>query len=134
MNKPEYMKNISLSYPQIEESMDFEELITHKFAIAVAENFDDAVHGKIIDIAKEEGFNSLLLLNKKDIAKALEKQIPKKPTPHIVEPVESPIKIGNMNWGRGTTIYYCPNCKDFISRTYTYCHKCGQALDWSDTE
>ena len=62
------------------------------------------------------------------------KQIPKKPTPHIVEPVESPIKIGNMNWGRGTTIYYCPNCKDFISRTYTYCHKCGQALDWSDTE
>ena len=66
--------------------------------------------------------------------KALEKQIPKKPTPHIVEPVESPIKIGNMNWGRGTTIYYCPNCKDFISRTYTYCHKCGQALDWSDKE
>ena len=68
----------------------------------------------------------------KTIVSALEKQIPKKPTPHIVEPVEAPVKIGNMNWGRGTTIYYCPNCKDFISRTYTYCHKCGQALDWSD--
>lgn len=63
---------------------------------------------------------------------ALEKQIPKKPTPHKVD-VER-IKIGNVNWGRNTTIYYCPNCKDFISRNYTYCHKCGQALDWGDTE
>ena len=66
------------------------------------------------------------------ILSALEKQIPKKPTPHKVD-VER-IKIGNVNWGRNTTIYYCPNCKDFISRNYTYCHKCGQALDWSDTE
>lgn len=65
---------------------------------------------------------------------ALEKQIPKKPTPHTVEPIEAPIKIGNVNWCKGTTIYHCPNCKDFISRVYTYCHKCGQALDWSDTE
>ena len=62
----------------------------------------------------------------------IEKQIPKKPTPHKVD-VEK-IKIGNVNWCKGTTIYYCPNCKDFISRVYTYCHKCGQALDWGDTE
>ena len=63
---------------------------------------------------------------------ALEKQIPKKPTPHKVD-VEK-IKIGNGYWCKGTTIYKCPNCNDFISRTYTYCHKCGQALDWSDNE
>ena len=69
----------------------------------------------------------------KDCIQAVfEKQIPKKPTPHKVDAEK--IKIGNVNWCKGTTIYHCPNCKDFISRTYTYCHKCGQALDWSDTE
>lgn len=63
---------------------------------------------------------------------ALEKQIPKKPKPHKVDVKK--IKIGNGHWCKGTTIYYCPNCKDFISRAYKFCHKCGQALDWSDTE
>lgn len=63
------------------------------------------------------------------LMEALEKQVPKKPTPHRVD-VEK-IKIGNGYWGKGTTIYHCPNCKDFISRIYAYCHKCGQALDWS---
>ena len=59
---------------------------------------------------------------------ALEKQIPKKPIPHIVNAEK--IKTGNGYCGKGTTIYYCPNCKDFISRMYTYCHKCGQKLLW----
>ena len=59
---------------------------------------------------------------------ALEKQIAKKPIPHIVNAEK--IKTGNGYCGKGTTIYYCPNCKDFISRMYTYCHKCGQKLLW----
>ena len=61
---------------------------------------------------------------------ALEKQIPKKPTPHIVK-VER-LKIGNARWGKGTTVYKCPCCNNFISRLYDYCFKCGQAIDWSD--
>ncbi len=64
--------------------------------------------------------------------KALEKQIPKKPTPQIVKGGKR--LIGNGWWCNGTTIYRCPNCNNFISRTYSYCDKCGQALDWSDTE
>lgn len=63
---------------------------------------------------------------------AVEKQIPKKPKPHKVD-IEK-IKIGNGHWCKGTTIYLCPNCKDFISRAYKFCYKCGQALDWSGTE
>lgn len=63
---------------------------------------------------------------------ALEKQIPKKPKSHTVD-VEK-LKIGNANWGKGTTVYRCPNCNDFISRTYDFCYKCGQALDWRETE
>lgn len=61
---------------------------------------------------------------------ALEKQIPKKPIPHIVK-VER-LKIGNARWGKGTTVYKCPCCNNFISRLYDYCFKCGQAIDWSD--
>ena len=60
----------------------------------------------------------------------LEKQLPKKPTPHIVK-VER-LKIGNARWGKGTTVYKCPCCNNFISRLYDYCFKCGQAIDWSD--
>ena len=63
--------------------------------------------------------------------KALEKQIPKKPTPHIVQPVEAPIKIGNGRWQKGTTVYKCPNCKEWVSKTYKYCPDCGQALDFN---
>lgn len=90
-----------------------------------------------ITLVKECGFNVETTKHsecEKVVLNALKKQIPKKPTPHTVEPVEAPIKIGNINWGRGTTIYYCPNCKDFISRVYTYCHKCGQALLWESED
>lgn len=70
--------------------------------------------------------------DKEKIKSALEKQIPKKPTPHKVE--VDKIKIGNANWCKGTTVYKCPCCNELISRIYDYCYKCGQALDWSDTE
>lgn len=63
---------------------------------------------------------------------ALEKQIPKKPTPQIVKGGKR--LIGKGWWCEGTTIYKCPCCGEFISRTYDYCYKCGQALDWGDNE
>lgn len=66
-----------------------------------------------------------------DALNALEKQIPKKATPHKVEAPK--IKIGHGYWGKGTTVYKCPCCGTFISYC-NYCNKCGQALDWSDTE
>ena len=60
---------------------------------------------------------------------ALEKQIPKKPT-DICTPV--------VTWGR------CPICKGELNKlggkpnrvfkSDAFCHDCGQALDWSDTE
>ena len=64
----------------------------------------------------------------------LEKQIPKKPASHTVQPVEAPIQIGHGNWGAGTTVYKCPNCKCWVSKIYKHCHDCGQALDWRDEE
>ena len=63
---------------------------------------------------------------------ALKKQVAEKPKSHTVD-VEK-LKIGNVNWCKGTTVYRCPNCNDFISRIYDFCYKCGQALDWRETE
>lgn len=54
---------------------------------------------------------------------ALEKQIPKKPV------TEKDKVISGIVCGR------CPECYSAVySTTNLYCHKCGQALDWSDTE
>ena len=51
---------------------------------------------------------------------ALEKQIPKKPY------------FGTVH---NYTTYYCDGCKKFVgfydTRTYEYCHNCGQKLDWN---
>lgn len=54
---------------------------------------------------------------------ALEKQIPKKPV------IEKDKVIFDIVCGR------CPECDSAVySKTNLYCHNCGQALDWSDTE
>ena len=57
------------------------------------------------------------------IIEALEKQIPKKP---ICESVQiSPFGVDDVP--------YCPSCRCDLPEV-SYCEKCGQALDWSDTE
>ena len=57
------------------------------------------------------------------IIEALEKQIPKKP---IFESEQtSPFGVDDVP--------YCPSCRCDLPEV-NYCEKCGQALDWSDTE
>lgn len=61
------------------------------------------------------------------INKALKKQIPKK--------VELYINDGNFKWKN----YPCPCCGEMLGlnvnkRYVSFCPKCGQALDWSDTD
>lgn len=126
MKKPEYIMNLQLSNPMpiVDESIGFEENMILKYAIRTAENFDDAVYTEIIGIAKEKGFTDILLLNKKDIAEALSKQIPKKPNK-----IEWSYECPYCNADEFYLIYDCQ--KD---SKYNHCAKCGQALDWSDTE
>jgi hypothetical protein len=121
MKKPDFMKNLTISYPEIE--VDAVTKSIHNFAVSVAESFDNAIEGKIIDIAKEEGINSLWLLNKKEIVNALKKQIPQKPK-----------KIGEeYTNGRWVVDYECAACGNPYADD-SYCSCCGQALDWGDTE
>ena len=60
---------------------------------------------------------------------ALEKQIPKKPTPIDYEKYMDTVK--NALFLKGS--YRCPNCNHVV-KCGTYCSDCGQKLDWSDEE
>ena len=59
---------------------------------------------------------------------ALEKQIPKKPF------LESKKEIATI------AMWHCPVCKNEIISNWnrdianSYCHHCGQAIDWSEVE
>ena len=60
-----------------------------------------------------------------DVAiKALEKQIPKKPTMRHLKHYDS------------YTDGWCPNCEAYVNEDSgnKYCPNCGQKLDWSDRE
>lgn len=60
---------------------------------------------------------------------ALEKQIPKKPTPIDYEKYIN--VIDNARLLRGA--YWCPNCKHVV-KSGSFCSNCGQKLDWSDED
>lgn len=60
---------------------------------------------------------------------AIEKQIPKKPTPIDYEKYMDTVK--NALFLKGS--YWCPNCNHVV-KCGTYCSDCGQKLDWSDEE
>lgn len=61
--------------------------------------------------------------------RALEKRIPKKPTP--IDYKKYINVIDNARFLRGA--YWCPNCKHVV-KTGSFCSDCGQKLDWSDEE
>ena len=68
------------------------------------------------------------LNNAYDVAiNALEKQIPKKPTPIDYEKYMDIVK--NALFLKGA--YWCPNCNHVV-KCGTYCSDCGQKLDWDE--
>lgn len=75
--------------------------------------FDGADNVKTIVVGDEETMTMKLAVE------ALEKQIPKKP------------KMDNDNGIYETE--HCPNCNRKLFPNEHHC-KCGQALDWSDSE
>ena len=66
---------------------------------------------------------------KEFVVSALEKQIAKKPIK------KNPICYAKTKDGQEYFAfdYFCPNCNEKIKLSEHHC-KCGQALDWSDTE
>ena len=72
------------------------------------------VEGDYINLDDLEAFNLAI--------PALEKQIPKKAT-----------NLSGRYWGKAKS-GTCPKCQSGVNSMQNhYCSKCGQALDWSDT-
>lgn len=90
--------------------------ITHKIVVESVENVDDAILKNIIEVAEEKDATILVLLNKKYIYDALDKQRAKK-----VKPITG-----------YKTIKSCPVCDNEVTLSSNYCRKCGQKLDWED--
>ena len=73
------------------------------------------------DIHFHNELNAIYITEALDMAiEALEKQIPKKPIP-------------NSHDMFGIKCCICPVCSCHVySTSNSFCHRCGQALDWSD--
>ena len=100
--------------------MTFESI--NEVRIKWKKDVDNAILGEIKQKAIENGIKTEYVLNEKAIISALEKQIPKKPILDCIFP-------SGVKW------YLCPACNhNGIEKVGGYCHNCGQALDWSDTE
>ena len=89
------------------------ESLTQKILVVMRDNIDNAIVGEIVKTATAEGVTDLAILNKAEIIKALEKQIPKKA-------IINKRKI------------QCVNGHNQPTQHYKYCPMCGQLMDWSD--
>ena len=90
-----------------------------------AENkrIDDEIYEICEGIAVVVGFGRHYFIDRKNVADALRKQIPKKPK--YVDDYYGYFECDSC----GEAIYY-----DDVAESHKYCLHCGQALDWSDTE
>lgn len=70
-------------------------------------------------------YEPLSTMAKEMAINALEKQIPKKPTPIDYEKYMDTVK--NALFLKGA--YWCPNCNHVV-KCGTYCSDCGQKLNW----
>lgn len=59
---------------------------------------------------------------------ALDKRAPMDP---ICEKVgDIPVSVGSGKFMKGTTVYKCPDCGTYLTRTHKYCHACGNVIKW----
>ena len=127
-------------------SRDYEEISKKRSEVQSKEVTQYDFDGRIVAIwrnayvAEEHGYNRTMinqccLGNKKShkgyvwkYTNNIEKQIPKKPV------------LENTKGIVGINMWHCPVCKNEIISDWnrdianSYCHHCGQALDWSDEE
>lgn len=109
--------------------MDYMSSIIEKIIVERNEAVDSAILGEIKQIAIEEGIETKIILNKKNVADALRKQIPQKPDYEG----DGYDDVGNLIYDT----WICPNCGDRYEVDYEihqYCPMCGQRIDWSKGE
>lgn len=88
----------------------------------------EAIEAIQFDLKIGGEIHSKVLRDAVDVAiQALEKQVPKKPTPIDYEKYID--VIDNARFLRGA--YWCPDCNRAV-KSGSFCSDCGQKLDWSD--
>lgn len=102
--------------------MDYTASMIEKIIIERNKKVDSAILGEIQQIAVENGIETKIILNEKNVADALRKQIPAK--------VNISLK-GTTDWN---TKCHCPMCYKDLFDGQKYCSYCGQALDWGKTK
>jgi hypothetical protein len=102
--------------------------LVEKIMVERNREINNAILGTIVNIANENGI--AITLNEQAIIDALKKQIPKKPVNKTKHDNSTAKHYENCN------IVVCPLCNGRLKLKSKgkYCDKCGQALDWSDTE
>ena len=84
----------------------------HKIMVARYKAIDDAIFGEIQSIAIENGLETRITVDEKNVVNALTKQIPHKPI------VDSRKRI------------QCINGHNQPTQHYKYCPMCGLLMDW----
>lgn len=102
--------------------MDYMASMIEKIIVERNEKVDSAILGEIKQIAIEEGLETKIILNKKNVVDALRKQIPQK--------VNISLK-GTTGWN---TKCHCPICCKDLFDGQKYCSNCGQLIDWGKGE
>jgi hypothetical protein len=92
--------------------------VTQKLCVQFVDDYDDYIVSQIADTAKENGVSELVVLNKKTIIDALNKQMPKKP----VDLAKTEL------YGR------CAVCGQIVHVGNRYCDQCGQKIDWGEED
>lgn len=100
--------------------MDYMANVIEKIIIERNEAVDNAILGEIKQIAVEEGIETKITLNKKNVVDALKKQIPQKVNISLT---------GTTDWN---TRCRCPICRKDLFDGQKYCSDCGQLLDWGN--
>jgi tRNA(Ile2) C34 agmatinyltransferase TiaS len=125
--KPKFIEHIHLDIPKdlTPKENAFGDMvcsITNKIMFEQVEKIDNEICERIKDIALLNGIDEIYVIDRNAIISALEKQIPHKLAPKT---------------SKGNEVPVCGKCNgimDLMQGELNYCPKCGQALDWSDTE
>ena len=106
--------------------MDYMANIIEKIIVERNKSVDSAILGEIQQIAVENGIETKIILNEKNVADAFRKQIPQKPIDDRFPWAICPTCGGSI---------WLENVMEHIQcEEASYCEHCGQAIDWHRTE
>lgn len=119
---PSFGEHITIQQPPLQVDGDSGTMkLVQKIVVDMKENIENKITEEIIAAAKEQGITDLIVLDKKAIIDAMQKQVPKEP-----------INFTSNLTGGKDFFYECAVCGKLVSKVMEYCSSCGHALKWGD--